>query len=65
MDVDAVDVGGVGAGEGEGAKGSAEGVEEGFAGGVGNHVRRCEETGGGTDDTLDAYIDQLLKIDET
>jgi hypothetical protein len=40
---------------GEGAKGGTEGVEEGFAGCVRDHVGRCEETCGGTDDALDTY----------
>jgi hypothetical protein len=51
----AVDVARAGAGMGEGTKGGTKGVEEGFARCVQDHVGRCEETRGGTDDALDTY----------
>ena len=61
VEVNTVDVGGARGAVGKGAKGSAKGVEEGFAGRVGDHVGGCEETRGGADDALCAYSDEILE----
>ena len=52
VELDTIDVAGAGGAMGEGAKGDAEGVEERFAGCIGDHVGGCEETCGGADDAL-------------
>jgi hypothetical protein len=46
----------------ERAEGRAEGVDEGLAGGIDNHIGRCKEARGGSNDALNAYNKSVVDI---